>query len=93
MMLKTCAKLGLEAFGGVHSPYVWLRTPGGMDSWSFFDLLLEKAAVSLEAYEQARTELAMLNADIDIVKSNIALTELRAPFDGVSVLRNVSEGA
>ena len=45
MMLKTCAKLGLEAFGGVHSPYVWLRTPGGMDSWSFFDMLLEKAAV------------------------------------------------
>ena len=39
------AVLGLEAFGGVHSPYVWLRTPGGMDSWAFFDLLLEKAAV------------------------------------------------
>ena len=35
----------------------------------------------------------MLNADIDIVKSNIALTELRAPFDGIIGLRNVSEGA
>ena len=55
--------------------------------------LLEKDAVSLEAYEQARTELAMLNADIDIVRSNIALTELHAPFDGVIGLRNVSEGA
>ena len=55
--------------------------------------LLEKDAVSQEAYEQASTELAMLNADIDIVKSNIALTELRAPFDGVIGLRNVSEGA
>ena len=33
------------------------------------------------------------DADIDIVKSNIALTELRAPFDGVIGLRNVSEGA
>ena len=55
--------------------------------------LLKKDAVSQEAYEQARTELAMLNADIDIVKSNIALTELRAPFDGVIGLRNVSEGA
>ena len=30
--------------------------------------LLEKDAVSQEAYEQARTELAMLYADIDIVK-------------------------
>ena len=55
--------------------------------------LLEKDAVSQEAYEQASTELAMLNADIDIVRSNIALTELRAPFDGVIGLRNVSEGA
>ncbi len=55
--------------------------------------LLEKDAVSQEAYEQARTELATLNADIDIVRQNIALTELRAPFDGVIGLRNVSEGA
>ena len=55
--------------------------------------LLEKDAVSQEAYEQAQTELATLNADINIVKSNIALTELRAPFDGVIGLRNVSEGA
>ena len=55
--------------------------------------LLEKDAVSQEAYEQASTELAMLNADIDIVKANIALTELRAPFDGIIGLRNVSEGA
>lgn len=55
--------------------------------------LLEKDAVSQEAYEQARTELAQLNAEIDIVHSNIALTELRAPFDGIIGLRNVSEGA
>ncbi|WP_295935723.1 efflux RND transporter periplasmic adaptor subunit [uncultured Alistipes sp.] len=55
--------------------------------------LLEKDAVSQEAFEQARTELAILNADIEIVRSNIALTELRAPFDGIIGLRNVSEGA
>jgi membrane fusion protein (multidrug efflux system) len=55
--------------------------------------LLEKDAVSREAYEQAQTELAMLNADIDLVKANIAQTELRAPFDGVIGFRYVSEGA
>lgn len=55
--------------------------------------LLEKDAVSQEAYEQALTELAKLNAEIEIINSNIALTELRAPFDGVIGLRNVSEGA
>jgi membrane fusion protein (multidrug efflux system) len=55
--------------------------------------LLERDAVSREAYEQAQTELAMLHADIDLVKANIAQTELRAPFDGVIGLRYVSEGA
>ena len=55
--------------------------------------LLEKDAVSQETYEQATTELATLNADIDLVKANISLTELRAPFDGIVGLRNVSEGA
>ena len=55
--------------------------------------LLQKDAVSQEAFEQVSTELAILNADINIVKQNIALTELRAPFDGIIGLRNVSEGA
>ena len=55
--------------------------------------LLEKDAVSKEAYEQVRTELAMLNADIQLIRANIDLTELRAPFDGVIGLRHVSEGA
>ena len=55
--------------------------------------LLERDAVSQEAYEQAQTELAILNADIALVRANIALTELRAPFDGIIGLRQVSEGA
>ena len=55
--------------------------------------LLEKDAVSKEAYEEARTSLATLQADIDLVKANIAQTELRAPFDGIIGLRQVSEGA
>lgn len=36
---------GYEAFGGVNSPYVWLRTPNNMTSWEFFDNLLEGANV------------------------------------------------
>ncbi|MDR1004230.1 MAG: efflux RND transporter periplasmic adaptor subunit [Prevotellaceae bacterium] len=54
--------------------------------------LLERDAVSKEAYEQVKTDLATLNADIDLVKANIAQTELRAPFDGVIGLRQVSIG-
>lgn len=55
--------------------------------------LLERDAVSQEAYEQVTTEYEKLMADIDLVKANIAQTELRAPFDGIIGLRTVSEGA
>ena len=55
--------------------------------------LLEKDAVSKETYEQVSTELEKLHADIDLAKSRIAQTELRAPFDGIIGLRQVSEGA
>ena len=37
--------MGYTAYGGVNSPYIWLKTPGGMSSWDFFDLLLTKAGV------------------------------------------------
>lgn len=55
--------------------------------------LLQHDAVSQEAYEQVRTELATLQAEIDIVKAEIELTELRAPFDGIIGLRQISVGA
>jgi membrane fusion protein (multidrug efflux system) len=55
--------------------------------------LLEKDAVSKEALEQVKTELATLNADIELVKANIKQTELRAPFDGIIGLRLISEGS
>lgn len=43
-------KEGLEAagftvYGAVNSPYVWCKTPEGMGSWEFFDLLLTKANI------------------------------------------------
>jgi len=55
--------------------------------------LLEKDAVSQEAYESVNTELEKLNADIELIRARIAQTELRAPFDGVIGLRFISEGA
>ncbi len=38
-------KAGFTCYGGVNSPYVWLKVPDGMTSWEFFDELLEKANV------------------------------------------------
>ena len=56
------------------------------------DALLKRDAVSKEAYEQVKTDLATLNADIESVKAQIEQTELRAPFDGIIGLRQVSVG-
>ena len=36
---------GYTVSGGVNAPYIWLKTPGAMTSWEFFDYLLEKANV------------------------------------------------
>jgi LL-diaminopimelate aminotransferase len=36
---------GYEFSGGINAPYIWLKTPGNMSSWDFFDLLLDKANV------------------------------------------------
>lgn len=55
--------------------------------------LLEKDAVSQEAYQAVTTDLDKLMADIELVKARIRQTELRAPFDGIIGLRMVSEGA
>ncbi len=38
-------KMGLAVYGGMNAPYLWLKTPGGMASWSFFDKLLAECQV------------------------------------------------
>ena len=45
VILDGFKKAGITAFGGVNAPYIWAKTPGGMPSWDFFDLLLKKACV------------------------------------------------
>ena len=39
------AKKGIRYFGGVNSPYIWFECPNSMDSWDFFDYLLNNAQV------------------------------------------------
>ncbi len=55
--------------------------------------LLEKEAVSQETYQQAEASLSALKADIEEIHARLAQTELRAPFDGIIGLREVSVGA
>ncbi|WP_405328588.1 LL-diaminopimelate aminotransferase [Ruminobacter sp.] len=44
--LKTALKdAGYTVYGGENAPYIWLKTPNGLSSWDFFDLLLNKAGI------------------------------------------------
>ncbi len=45
MMRQALTEQGYTVYGGEHAPYVWLHTPKGVDSWAFFDLLLNRANV------------------------------------------------
>ena len=42
---KSMKDIGLNVYGGVNSPYIWVKTPENMDSWEFFDLLLKEANI------------------------------------------------
>lgn len=38
-------QMNMEVYGGVDSPYIWMRTPKNMSSWEYFDYLLRTAQV------------------------------------------------
>lgn len=42
VMTDTLTRLGIKFTGGINSPYVWLKCPGNMGSWEFFDYLLDE---------------------------------------------------
>lgn len=46
MLLKGLSEAGLKAYGGVDSPYIWVKTPEEIpSSWKFFDYLMEHAGI------------------------------------------------
>lgn len=44
-MRESLQKLGLQVYGGVNAPYLWVKCPASMGSWEFFDLLLNKLEI------------------------------------------------
>jgi LL-diaminopimelate aminotransferase len=45
-ILREAAQVrGLEVYGGVNAPYIWVKTPTGVSSWEMFDLMLNEANV------------------------------------------------
>jgi LL-diaminopimelate aminotransferase len=45
LMREALTKLGIQVYGGVNAPYIWLKTPDSLSSWDFFDKLLQEAHV------------------------------------------------
>jgi LL-diaminopimelate aminotransferase len=45
LIREMLSKIGFTVYGGVNAPYIWLKTPDGVSSWEFFDILLNKAHV------------------------------------------------
>ena len=42
---KGLTAAGLTVYGGVNAPYIWVRTPDGLTSWDFFNILLERCHI------------------------------------------------
>lgn len=55
-------------------------------------ILLQKEAVSKEEYDTSLSGLNVLKAQAELIKAQIAKTEVRAPFSGIIGLRNISPG-
>ena len=39
-------KAGIHSVGGGNAPYVWMECPGGADSWTYFDYLLNSFGIA-----------------------------------------------
>ena len=45
ILREACSDAGLEVFGGVNAPYIWVGTPNGINSWDMFDMMLNDANI------------------------------------------------
>ena len=45
MIAGALREMGIWFTGGENSPYIWLKCPGGLSSWEYFDRLLTEANV------------------------------------------------
>lgn len=56
-------------------------------------LLLESGGISRQVYDEIASQRKILEAEEQILRVRIERANIRAPFDGVAGIRNVSEGA
>ncbi len=42
IILEGLKKAGITCYGGINSPYIWMKIPKGISSWEYFDILLKQ---------------------------------------------------
>jgi len=45
VLREAAERAGLEVYGGVNAPYIWVKTPSGLTSWQMFDRMLQELNV------------------------------------------------
>ena len=45
ILRSAAATVGVDVFGGVNAPYIWVKTPQGLTSWEVFDRMLQELNV------------------------------------------------
>jgi LL-diaminopimelate aminotransferase len=45
ILRDACARIGVQVFGGINAPYIWVKTPNGLTSWEMFDRMLRELNV------------------------------------------------
>ena len=45
VMRASLTDMGFKVYGGIDAPYLWVKTPGNMTSWEFFDWMLQSAHI------------------------------------------------
>jgi len=79
-------RAGLHASGGENAPYVWARTPGEMDDWDFFEILLKKAGIVItpgSGFGSAGRGYFRLTSFADRARTVEAMERLEHCIDGL----------
>src|ERR1041385_4473174 len=42
ILRDACEAAGMQTYGGINAPYLWVRTAGGLTSWQMFDRMLSE---------------------------------------------------
>ena len=45
VMRASLTDMGFKVYGGIDAPYLWVKTPGNMTSWEFFNWMLQSAHI------------------------------------------------